>query len=90
MIPRETVYTAIDQECDYQDRKYGTPAERSMPISEYIRIGYAEMREAQVSLIEGDTDAALCELLQVAAVVAQCLRLHGVVTRNELGEVAAP
>lgn len=84
MTSREAVYTAIDQECDHQDRKYGTPAERKLPLAEYIRIAYAELREAKVSLDEGEPDAALCELMQVAAVVVQCLRHHGVVTREDL------
>lgn len=89
MTSRETVYDAIDQECGHQDAKYGTPAERRMPISEYVRIAYAELCEAKVSLDEGDQDAALCELMQVAAVVVQCLRFHGVVTRLDMKLIEA-
>lgn len=84
MIDRTAIYAAIDQERTYQDAKRGTVEQRNMPISEYIRILYAELREAKVSLDEGDQDAALCELLQVVSVGVACLQLHGVVTRAEL------
>lgn len=82
-IPQHVI-DAIIAELAHQSAKYGTPQERRLPLGEYVRILYAELREVKVSLDEGDQDAALCELAQVVAVGIACMMFHGSVTRAEL------
>lgn len=91
MTDRKTIYEAIDEECAYQDAKYGTPEEREISILEYLYILRAEQREAHSDAMAGNGPAALCELLQAVTVGVRCLEYHGVVTRAQLetGKVAA-
>ena len=75
---REDVYRAIDGERDYQDAKWGSDKEQSLPG--YLLIMRKEIEEA----IDGwmkDTahrNSALAEVLQVVAVGVKCLEVYGV------------
>ena len=75
------IWSAIRTERAYQDRKYGCPQERGLLIMEYLHIAQGELNEAMCSMVDGDKDAALLELLQVVAVGVACLERHGVVER---------
>lgn len=73
---------AITRERAYQDHKYGSPIRRGLSIGDYLTILRREMREAEDAFCQEDPDAALCEILQVAATAVACLEYHGVVERT--------
>lgn len=75
------IWSAIRTERAYQDRKYGCPQARGLLIMEYLHIAQGELNEAMCSMVDGDKDNALLELLQVVAVGVACLEYHGVVER---------
>lgn len=72
----------IDRERAYQDRKYGSLAQRQLTVAEYFDIADAEFGEMMAEVIAGDTDAALCEAAQVIAVLVAMLERHGIVERS--------
>lgn len=78
---RLAIYSAIGNERDYQDRKYGTPGERKLTVGNYLQIARQELNEAQAAAADGDLANALLELLQVAAVAVACIERHGLVER---------
>lgn len=72
---------AIVRERVYQDKKYGTPAERDLPIDRYLEIAAIELEEAMAAMEAADDENAKLEALQVAAVIVAMLERHGVVER---------
>jgi hypothetical protein len=89
-IESQRIYHAILRERAYQDRKYGTIAQRNMPLNDYILIAYDELDESSRSFRSGDLDNARCELLQVAAVAIAALEAHGLVERDQLTDPPIP
>lgn len=80
----ESIFFAIAQERLYQNNKYGTPDDRSLSVGDYLTILDVELTEAKQAFARNqDTDAALLEILQVAAVAVACLERHGVVERGQ-------
>lgn len=81
---RVEIFNAIRRERHYQDRKYGTIAQRNLTLDDYIVIMSDELCEAGISFRADDLDNARCELLQVAAVAIAALEAHGLVERDQL------
>jgi hypothetical protein len=77
------IFEAIQRERSCQDRKYGTPQERALLPNEYLHIAQVELNEAMSGLVNGDLDNALCEALQVAAVLVAMMEQHGIRERGE-------
>lgn len=88
-IESQRIYHAILRERTYQDHKYGTIAQRNMPLDDYLVIASDELTESAISFRSGDIDNARCELLQVAAVAVAALEAHGLVERHNLTQSAA-
>lgn len=81
------IHQAIHRERSYQDHKYGTPQQRDLVLSSYVRIARNELDEAMIAIVDGDHDNARCELLQVAAVVVAALEAHGLIERTDLPQI---
>jgi len=81
---RTQIYAAIDRERTHQNRKYGTPADRNLPILGYWQIALRELLEASQAIGEDNTPHALAELLQAAAVIVACIEQHGLIERTDL------
>lgn len=77
------IFQAIRRERQHQDRKYGMIHQRNLPLATYLEICRQELNESQSALDDGDTDNALLELLQVAAVAVAALEAHGLVERPD-------
>lgn len=78
-IFRTQVYSAIDAERDYQDRKYGHYKQQSFPG--FLAIIRAELAEAEAAWLKdktGDRQTALEEVVQVGATVVACLEKYGI------------
>jgi hypothetical protein len=77
-----SILCAVLGERTYQDRKYGTPAERDLSLADYQGIVRAELNEVHGALVAGQMDDARLEMLQVLAVAWAALERHGVVVRE--------
>lgn len=73
------IVTAIARERDYQDTKWGPPTR--LDLGGFLVVMRAELFEAEQAFAHGDNEAALCEILQVAAVCVASMEAHGVVER---------
>lgn len=82
MTDRAAIYAAIDRERVYQDHK--RPRVEPLSLPGYLVVLRHELEEAERAWVRGDgsvVPAALCEVLQVAAVAMACLETHGLVER---------
>jgi len=76
------VMRAINQERQYQERKWGG---NSHSVGEWLLILESELQEAKQGYVKGQGSYdALLEVLQVAAVAVACLEEHGVITRPQV------
>jgi hypothetical protein len=81
---RNNVWTAIQRERAYQDRKWGSTDDHPHEVGGWITLLRRELREAEDAWCTQRDDAdALREILQVAAVAVACLQQHGVQVRTE-------
>ena len=76
------VVNALATERAYQDDEYGTLPERNLSIGDYLVIARGELEEAEQAFRDGSRADALCEMMQVAAVLVACLERHGVGSRQ--------
>jgi hypothetical protein len=85
MTTRDEVFAAIEAERRHQNRKHGSIKVNPHTVGEFLLIADAEMQEAKQAWVKNAGDAAaLCELLQVAAVAVACMETHGVVRRDSV------
>lgn len=85
MTTRDEVFAAIEAERRHQNRKHGSIKVNPHTVGEFLLIADAEMQEAKQAWVKETGDAAaLCELLQVAAVAVACMETHGVVRRDSV------
>lgn len=83
-LARRGVFAAIGRERDYQDAKWGTPAEHPHDVGGWLTIMRRELREAEDAWCSRRGNAgALEEILQVVAVGVACLQQHGIVERPQ-------
>lgn len=76
---------AIARERLYQDRKYGTPAQRQLSVANYLLIMRKELDEAMNAMVEEGFDQAMMELLQVVAVGVAAMEQYGAFERPDVG-----
>jgi hypothetical protein len=82
MTDRTMIYAAINRERDYQETK--RPNRPPMGLPAWLVVLEAELAEAKLAWVRGDgstVPAALCEVLQVAAVAVACLEECGLIER---------
>lgn len=82
MTDRTAIYAAISRERGYQ--QWRRPERPPMSLPAWLLVLEAELAEAKEAWVRGDGSmppAALCEVLQVAAVAVACLEEHGVIER---------
>ena len=85
MTTRLDIFDAIGRERDYQDAKWGTPANYPHSVGEWLLILESELQEAKQAWCKGMGDYdALLELMQVAAVAVACMEQHGAVERTNI------
>lgn len=74
---RQEVYIAIDQERDYQDRKWGIDKPQGL-CGFFVALRH-ELNEAELAWVKGGEgrDSALHELRQVAALAVAALEKYG-------------
>lgn len=82
-MERNDVFREIDNEREYQERKWGTIEQHPLTVGEYLLILKGELDEATQAWRKsrGDTDA-LDEIRQVAAVAVAALEEHGCPSRQ--------
>lgn len=79
---KNDLYDAIQDERNYQIKKWGTTKEHPHTVMEYISIMEGELQEAKQGWLKGNGDRkALEEVLQVVSVGVACMEQHGIVTR---------
>lgn len=87
---RENVYSAINNERSYQEKKWGATHDSEHTVGEWLLIMESELSEAKEAWVKNGGDRnALLEILQVISVGVACLEVHGVVERERCG-VAHP
>lgn len=83
MADRQEVYSAINDERVYQDRKWGTIEEHPHEVGSWLTIMRQLLSDAERAYANGRGDAvALDELRKVVAVGVACMEQHGVVPRH--------
>lgn len=82
-MDRTKVFDAIDSERDYQDRKWGTPAEHPHEVGGYLTLMDVHLRRAQEAWAGANSDAAALESLRkVLAIGVACAEQHGIPGRS--------
>lgn len=82
--PHATAFYAIAGERGYQDAKWGTIQQHPHTVGEWLLIVEGELEEAKQAWRTGHGDeAALAELIQVAAVAVACLSQHDIPDQTE-------
>jgi hypothetical protein len=83
MSDRNEIYSAINDERVFQDRKWGTIEEHPHEIGSWLTIMRQLLNDAERAYMSerGDT-GALEEIRKVVAVGVACMEQHGVVHRN--------
>lgn len=80
---KSVIFDAITRERAYQDKNHGTIHTNPHDVPGWILIVERELQEAKVAWVESNgDDAALAELLQVAATIVACLEQHYVAERQ--------
>ncbi|QFY42945.1 hypothetical protein F6R98_10250 [Candidatus Methylospira mobilis] len=89
MIDRKAIYSAINDERVYQNRKWGTIEQHPHEVGSWLLIMRQLLSDAERAYMSqsGDT-GALDELRKVVAVGVACMEQHGVVPRSPMAFVA--
>jgi hypothetical protein len=76
---REEIFNKINQEREYQDRKWGNIDEHPHSIPGYLLIIRKELEEAEEGWMKNvpGRDSAMSEILQIAAVAVAAMEQHG-------------
>lgn len=78
-----TVYEAIQSERDYQDQKWGTPAEHPHEVGGWLTLMEVHLRNAQAAWAGANNDReALIALRKVLAIGVACAEQHGLPGRS--------
>lgn len=81
-MDRSEVYTSIDVERDYQDRKWGPPAAHPHEVGAWITLMRNKLNDAERAWATRNNDAgALCEIRKVVATGIACGEQHGMPSR---------
>lgn len=82
-LPREVVYSVIDGERDYQDKKWGTVHARPKQVGAWLTLMRHLLTEAEAkwATSHGDTEA-LDIIRKLSAVTVACQEQHGAITRR--------
>lgn len=81
---RSNVFNAIDSERDYQDRKWGTPAEHPHEVGGYLTLMDVHLQRAKAAWACANNDnEALEALRKVLAIGVACAEQHGIPGRSK-------
>ena len=86
---RDDIYTVLDGEREYQDRKWGTPfGPKKHEVGAWLTLMDTHLRRAQDAWSGArDDQSALDALRKVVALGVACMEEHGAVPRQaELGD----
>lgn len=87
MTARTKVYSAIDTERDFQDRKWGTIENHPHEIGGWLTIMRTLLTEAEKSWTTRSNDyLALEAVRELLAVGVACCEQHGITTRSKFCE----
>ena len=82
-MDRSKVFDAIDSERDYQDRKWGTPAEHPHEVGGYLTLMDVHLQRAKAAWAGSNNDnGALEALRKVLAIGVACAEQHGIPGRS--------
>lgn len=85
MAKRDEVYSVINDERVFQDRKWGTIEEHPHEVGSWLVIMHRLLFDAETAYMSQRGDAgALNELRKVVAVGVACLEQHGPVPREPI------
>lgn len=85
MANHHEIQAAIKVERLYQDSKWGPIEQHPHDVGGWLTIIRRELFEAEEAWCSSASDdAALCEILQIAAVAFACMEQHGVVPRKSM------
>lgn len=88
-MERSKVFEAIDSERDYQDRKWGTPAEHPHEVGGYLTLMDVHLQRAKAAWAGANNDAGALEALRkVLAIGVACAEQHGIPSRSRLQPVS--
>jgi hypothetical protein len=80
---QQSVFEAIASERDYQDRKWGTPAEHPHEVGGYLTLMDVHLQRAKAAWAGANSDTeALESLRKVLAVGVACAEQHGIRGRS--------
>ncbi|MGR9108746.1 MAG: hypothetical protein ACU843_17655 [Gammaproteobacteria bacterium] len=83
MTDRSLVYSAIDEERAFQDRKWGTIAEHPHEVGAWLTIMRSLLVNADAAYSgQRGCSGALDEIRKIVAVGVACMEQHGVVRRE--------
>ncbi|MFA5071112.1 MAG: hypothetical protein WC511_01940 [Candidatus Pacearchaeota archaeon] len=78
MLSEQQVIELIQQEREYQTKKYGTLEDKDQPFEGFLLVLEEEIKEAKLGWLKNKIgrDSGIHEVLQVAAVAFACLQQH--------------
>jgi hypothetical protein len=80
---QDKVFQAIASERDYQDRKWGTPAEHPHEVGAYLTLMDVHLQRAKAAWAGANSDTeALIALRKVLAIGTACAEQHGLPGRS--------
>lgn len=83
-MERSQVYSFIDSERSYQDRKWGTIEQRPKQVGAWLTLMRVILTEAESAWAHTDGDhPALNEIRNLAATAVACMEQHGAVSRAQ-------
>lgn len=89
MMNQKAVFEAIASERDYQDRKWGTPAEHPHEVGGWLTLMSVHLRRAQDAWAGANSDTEALEALRkVLAVGVACGEQHGLQGRSRMQQVS--
>ena len=90
VTPRSTVYSAIDNERNYQDRLWNpetTPSGGQHPVGSWLTFMRSYLREAEEQISRGAdpeaSHASLHTIRKITAMGVACMEQHGAPRRDE-------
>jgi hypothetical protein len=82
-MDQKAVFEAIASERDYQDRKWGTPAEHPHEVGGYLTLMDVHLQRAKAAWASANNDTEALEALRkVLAVGVACAEQHGIRGRS--------
>lgn len=82
-MDRGKVFDAIDSEREYQDRKWGTPAEHPHEVGGYLTLMDVHLQRAKAAWAGANNDTeALESLRKVLAIGVACAEQHSIPGRS--------